>query len=115
MVKDDRHRTRAIAADGGELSLSSLRSAFNLVTSIQDEVHRYSIAFSRAKHQSSSLELRLEAAPGIGPNRARALYLRFRSMKAIAAATVEDLAATPGMNRSSAEKLYDYLHRDDEA
>jgi excinuclease ABC subunit C len=110
MVKDDRHRTRAIAADGAELSMSSLRSAFNLVTAIQDEVHRYSITYSRAKHQSSSLELRLEAAPGIGPTRARALYLRFRSMKAISAATVEELAATPGMNHSSAERLYAYLH-----
>lgn len=114
MVKDDRHRTRAIAADGGELSMTSLRAAFNLVTAIQDEVHRYSIAFSRAKHQTSSLELRLEAAPGIGPTRARALYLRFRSMKAIAAATVEELAATPGMNQSAAQKLYTYLHDDDE-
>lgn len=114
MVKDDRHRTRAIAADGGELSMTSLRAAFNLVTSIQDEVHRYSIAFSRARHQSSSLELRLEAAPGIGPGRARALYLRFRSLKAITAASVEELAQTPGMTRPSAEKLYQYLHPQDE-
>ncbi len=114
MVKDDRHRTRAIAADGGELSMTSLRAAFNLVTSIQDEVHRYSISYSRAKHQTSSLELRLEAAPGIGPARARALYLRFRSMKAVSAASVDELATTPGMNRSAAERLYNYLHGDEE-
>ena len=47
MVKDDRHRTRAIASDGGEISISAHKRAFNLVTAIQDEVHRFSITYSR--------------------------------------------------------------------
>jgi len=114
MVKDDRHRTRAIAADGGELSMTSLRAAFNLVTAIQDEVHRYSISFSRTRHKTSALELRLEAAPGVGPARARALYLRFRSLKGICAADVQQLAQTPGMTLPAAQTLFDYLHAGEE-
>ena len=51
MVKDDRHRTRAIASDGGEISIAAHKRAFQLVTAIQDEVHRYSITYSRSAHR----------------------------------------------------------------
>ena len=66
MVKDDRHRTRAIASDGGEISISAHKRAFNLVTAIQDEVHRFSITYSRSKHRKSGLESVLTGIPGIG-------------------------------------------------
>ncbi len=114
MVKDDRHRTRAIAADGGELSISSLRQVFTLVSAIQEEVHRFSISFSRKRHSSSSLQLRLEAASGIGPARAKALYRQFKTYKAILAATPEELAQVKGMNAGAAEALYHFLHDDNQ-
>ena len=47
MVKDDKHRTRAIAEDGGEIAINSNRQAFTLISTIQDEVHRYTIGFHR--------------------------------------------------------------------
>ena len=64
MVKDDKHRTRAIAQSGGEIAVAPHRSAFTLVSTIQDEVHRYSISFSRARHQKSSFELSLTKCEG---------------------------------------------------
>ena len=113
MVKDDRHRTRAITAQGGELSISSVRSVFALVSAIQEEVHRFSITFSRQRHQKNAFQLRLEEAPGIGPARARALYKRFRSWKALCAATVEELAQTEGVPAGAAESLWKFLHQEE--
>ena len=109
MVKDDRHRTRAIAANGGEISINSNRSAFALVTSIQDEVHRYSIRYSRQKHQSGSFQLLLTKAEGIGKTRAVALIKHFKTMKAIRAASVEELCQVEGMTKTAAESLYEFL------
>ena len=113
MAKDDRHRTRAIATEDGELSVSSFRAAFDLLTSIQDEVHRFSIGYSRSKHASRAMESVLRSVEGIGEKRAKNLFLRFRTLKAMEAATVEQLEETPGMTHLTALNLYRYLHEND--
>lgn len=111
MAKDDRHRTRTIATEDGELSVSSFRSAFDLLTSIQDEVHRFSITYSRAKHQSNAMDSALRSVEGIGEKRAKNLFIRFRTLKAMEAATLEQLEKTPGMSHMAALNLYQYLHK----
>lgn len=113
MAKDDRHRTRTIATEDGELSVSSFRAAFDLLTSIQDEVHRFSIGYSRSKHASRAMESALRSVEGIGEKRAKNLFLRFRTLKAMEAATVEQLEETPGMTHLTALNLYRYLHEND--
>ena len=110
MAKDDRHRTRVITTEDGELSVSSFRGAFDLLTSIQDEVHRFSIEYSRSKHRSKGMESLLKSVPGIGPKRAQNLFLRFKTMKAMKAATLEELEETPAMTAESARSLYAFLH-----
>lgn len=114
MVKDDRHRTRAIAAGGGEIAINSHRGAFSLVTSIQDEVHRYSISFSRASHQKSSFALSLTKCEGIGEKRAAEIFKAFKTIKGIRAASVEELAGVKGLSKPAAEKLHAFLHPKDE-
>lgn len=113
MAKDDRHRTRTIATEDGELSVSSFRAAFDLLTNIQDEVHRFSIGYSRSKHASRAMESVLRSVEGIGEKRAKNLFLRFRTLKAMEAATVEQLEETPGMTHLTALNLYRYLHEND--
>ena len=113
MAKADRHRTRTIATEDGELSVSSFRAAFDLLTSIQDEVHRFSIGYSRSKHASRAMESVLRSVEGIGEKRAKNLFLRFRTLKAMEAATVEQLEETPGMTHLTALNLYRYLHEND--
>ena len=109
MVKDQKHRTRAIAASGGEISINSSRAAFTLVSTIQDETHRYAIAYAHHSHTKKSLELSLTRAPGIGPARAKALLAQFKTLNAIKSASVEELAAIKGMTRASAQALREYL------
>jgi len=79
MVKDSRHRTRAITSQDQEIAISANRGVFAFVTGIQDEVHRYSIEFSRKSHQKSAVSTRLLEVEGIGEGRATALYKHFKS------------------------------------
>lgn len=102
MVKDSHHRTRAIASDGGELSLTSKRAAFTLVSTIQEEVHRFSVEYHRKKHKAASLTSSLTSIEGIGEARANALLRKFKTLKAISQASVEEIAAVKGMSKASA-------------
>ena len=110
MVKDDRHRTRAIRAENEEIAIRSSQSVFRLITAIQDETHRYAISFSRKKHRKTGFASVLTGVPGIGEQRAAKLLKHFKSMAAVKAADAEALAAAPGMTRPAAEALYRYLH-----
>ena len=110
MVKDDRHRTRAIRAENEEIAIRSSQSVFRLITAIQDETHRYAISFSRKKHRTTGFASVLPGVPGIGEKRAAKLLKHFKSMAAVKAADEEALAAAPGMTRPAAEALYRYLH-----
>ena len=110
MVKDSHHRTRAIASGGEEIALTSKRSAFTLVSSIQEEVHRYSVGYHRTKHKKTSVSLSLTAIEGVGENRAKALLKHFKTIKAISEASVEDLLQVKGMNKTTAENIYAAFH-----
>lgn len=110
MVKDDRHRTRAIRAENEEIAIRSSQSVFRLITAIQDETHRYAISFSRKKHRKTGFASVLTGVPGIGEQRAAKLLKHFKSMAAVKAADEETLAAAPGMTRPAAEALYRFLH-----
>lgn len=105
---------RAIAKDGGEISINANKNAFALDYRIQDEVHRYTIDFSRKSHRKSGMELAMTSVEGIGPARAKALFTAFKTQKAMRQATVEQLAAVKGMTSASAQRLYDWLHADEE-
>ncbi len=105
MVKDAHHRTRAIAEDGGEISINARRSAFTLISSIQEEVHRWAITYHRQRRQKNGIGTVLTEIEGIGEARAKALLKHFGSMKAIREASVEELAAVKGISRPSAEAV----------
>lgn len=112
MVKDDKHRTRAIAKDGGEIAINSSRSAFTLVSSIQDEVHRFAIGYHRQMRKKVTLGISLTSIEGIGQVRAKALLRHFRTVSAVRNADLEELAGAPSMTRPAAETVYRYFHGD---
>ncbi len=110
MVKDDRHRTRAIAKNGGEIAINSSRSAFTLVSSIQDEVHRFAVSYHRQMRKKASISSSLTSVEGVGPVRARALIRHFRTLSAIRSADVRELSAVPGMTGPAAEHVFAFFH-----
>lgn len=110
MVKDDKHRTRAIARDGGEIAINSNRSAFTLVSNIQDEVHRFAIGYHRQVRKKTTIASTLTSIEGVGQARAKALLKHFKTITAIKNADLQELIAAPGMNKPSAQRVYDYFH-----
>ncbi|MBQ4458812.1 MAG: excinuclease ABC subunit UvrC, partial [Clostridia bacterium] len=110
MVKDSKHRTRAIAHDGGEISISGARKVFALVTGIQDEVHRYAIGFHHQKHSKGARKSALTDIPGIGPKKAEILWKEFKTLDAIRRADIADLAAVPGISNTDAVNIKKVLH-----
>lgn len=110
MVKDSHHRTRAIARSGDELSLTSKRAAFTLVSTIQEEVHRFSVGYHRSKHGKASLSSSLLAIDGVGEKRCRALLKHFKTVKAVSQASEEELAKAPGMNKPAAKAVFEAFH-----
>lgn len=112
MVKDSKHKTRAITGDGGEIAINSMRSAFTLVSEIQEEVHRFSVSFHHKKHTKKGLELSLTKIDGIGQKKAKELLKEFKTIKNIKAASVDELQNVKGINRQLAEKIYDFYKED---
>ena len=110
MVKDSKHRTRAIAAEGGDISIKSNRAAFTFITGIQDEVHRFAIGYHKQRRSKSMLASELTEIEGIGKARAASLLKHFKTVKAIKAATADELAAAPGMTKAAADAVYKHFH-----
>ena len=109
LVKDDKHRTRAIAADGGEIQINSNKNLFKMLTEIQDEVHRFSINYQRKKHKMSQYELDLTKVKGIGEKKALTLLKQYKTKQGIKAASVEELMETAKISRETAEELHFFV------
>lgn len=110
MVKDNKHRTRAIATGGGEIQINGLRSAFSLVTQIQDEVHRYSVKFMHSKHKKKTYSSELLTVKGIGEKKAAKLMLKYKTRANLLQASPQDLAVTAGVSLEIAQELWRVLH-----
>ncbi|MBQ3123430.1 MAG: excinuclease ABC subunit UvrC, partial [Firmicutes bacterium] len=107
MVKDQKHRTRAISQLGEEVAISKNRRVFTLIGNIQEEVHRFAITFHRKTRGKSVTGSTLTKIEGIGETRAKALLKHFRTIAAIKDASEEELAAVEGMTKKAAKAVYD--------
>ncbi len=109
MVKDDKHRTRALLSSNGEIGLNPTDSFFHLITRIQDEVHRTAISYHHLLH--NKIQSELDKINGIGETRRNALIEHFKSIDNIKKATVSELLQVSGMTKKSAENVYNYFRK----
>ena len=109
MVKDNKHKTRAITKDGREIEIRDGRRVFTLISSIQEEVHRFAITYHKEKHTRSSLETKLTSIEGIGKKKAAVLMKTFKSLAKIKAATKEELSAVQGISKKDAENIKSFF------
>lgn len=87
--------------------------ALNLLINVRDESHRFAITYFRKLHNKNSIKSVLQDVDGIGEKRRIELHRKFKSMDNLRAATVEELAAVKGMNVTVAQKLFEFLHSND--
>ncbi len=109
MVKDDNHRTRGLYYNNVEVPIDKHSEGFRLITRIQDEAHRFAIEYHRSLRAKGQVKSILDDIPDIGPARRKALMRQFQSLEAVKEATLEELMEVPGMNRKSAESVYQFF------
>ena len=110
MVKDDNHRTRGLYYQNQEILFPPKNEAFDLITRIQDEAHRFAIEYHKLLRGKQQVKSVLDDIPGIGPTRRKALLQSMKTIEAIRNASVEELMKIPGMNQPAAQAVYLHFH-----
>ena len=110
MVKDDRHRTRALVTpEGKEIAIDSNQTVFALIGNIQEETHRFAVAYHRQLRSKRLRYSELDSIDGIGPVRKQELLKQFKSLKAIGDANLQDLERV--LPKNAAEAVYRHFHK----
>ena len=81
----------------------------HLVQRVRDEAHRFAVTFHRQRRSKSSIASAMDLVPGVGPKRRKMLIRRFGSAKGVREASLEEIAAVPGMTLTLARRVKDYL------
>ena len=114
MVKDDRHRTRALVhPDGREIGIQAVPALFALVGQIQEETHRFAIEYHRQIQSSHVKTSVLEKIPGVGEKRRTQLLKHFKTIKAIRNASLEQLEEV--VPKNTAKAVYEYFRQEDKS
>ncbi len=108
MVKDDRHRTRALVTpEGQEIGIRQNQAVFSLIGQIQEETHRFAIEFHRQQQSQRMKGSVLDKIPGVGEKRRAELLKYFKSVKNIKAATLAELEEAVPKNTAGA--VYEFF------
>ena len=108
MVKDDRHRTRALVApDGREIGIQAIPAVFALIGQIQEETHRFAIEFNRQQRKGRVQGSVLDRIPGVGEKRRTQLLKHFKSVRAIREAPLEELEQV--VPKNTAQAVFQYF------
>ena len=114
MVKNEHHKTADLMTETGEkIGLNPKSEGFYLLQRIQDEVHRFAIAFHRQVHSKNSLSSRLERIKGVGPKTRTKLLRNFGSLKRLSEASVEELTGL-GIPQKTAQTIKISLAKENE-
>lgn len=113
MVKDDRHRTRALVTpEGMEIRIDNNQSIFAFIGNIQEETHRFAITYHRSLRSKRLRYSELDSIPGIGPKRKQDLLKQFRSISAISEANLSELERL--LPKDAAHAVYLHFHSQEE-
>ena len=113
MVKDDRHRTRALVTpQGQEIAIDANPSVFALIGNIQEETHRFAITYHRKLRSKRLRYSELDRIPGIGPKRKQELLKTFQSITAISQASMLELERL--LPKDAATAVYQHFHPEGE-
>ena len=112
MVKDDRHRTRALVTpEGQEIRIDNNQAVFSFVGNIQEETHRFAISYHRQLRSKRLRYSELDTIPGIGPKRKQELLKHFKSLAAISGADLTELERL--LPKDAADAVYLHFHSQD--
>ncbi len=109
MVKDDHHRTRGLYFHNEEIDFPPNSEAFNMITRMQDEAHRFAIEYHRSLRSKDQVHSVLDDIKGIGPKKRKALMMHFKEIDKIREAEVSELTEVDGITEALAEEIYRFF------
>jgi excinuclease ABC subunit C len=109
MVKDDKHNSRGLIYNNNELPITQNSNVMQLVTRVQDEVHRFAITYHRSLRDRRVLHSVLEDIPNIGERRRKELLLKFGGVENIKKASYEELIETPAIDSKAAKSIMEFF------
>jgi len=109
MVKDEFHKTRAMTDGESEISFAKRREVYVLIYRIQEEAHRIAVSSVMRAKSKTLTRSSLEKIPGIGPAKAKRLLSAFGSLRALAAAGKDEIAAVRGISKRDAEAVENHF------
>lgn len=109
MVKDDKHNTRGLIYNNNELLIRPSSNVMQLITRIQDEVHRFAITYHRSLRDKRVLHSVLEDIPNVGEKRRKELLKKFGSIENIKNASLNELLDTESIDKKAAQSIVDYF------
>ena len=109
MAKDSKHKTSKIVSKDGDIEIKATRAAFTLLSEIQEEVHRFAISYHKSLHSKNTLESNLTKIEGIGKQKAKLIFTKYKTISALKKATLSDLCKIKGINEKVAQNVIDYF------
>ncbi len=111
MVKDSKHRTRGLINENGqEIVLSMYKGVFSLITSIQNETHRFANDYRKRLQKTNTYKGTLNTIPGVGPATVKILLQHFKTVSAVRSATQQELAQVKGVSKTVANTIYNFFN-----
>ncbi len=111
MVKNAKHRTKALVGINGEIEIKPTKAVYNLITKIQDETHRFAITYHQTKRSNAMVSSSLLQIEGIGAQKAKNLLKHFKTISAIKNAPKEELLKVQGISEKIAENIIEYYKK----
>ena len=112
MVKDDKHATRGLIYEKKEIMLLRNTKLYRLISSMQNEVHRFAISYHRNLRKKNTFKTVLDNIEGIGEKRKLELIKHFGSVEGVRKASLEDLKKAPLMNKKTAKNVFEYFNKE---
>ena len=110
LVKDRKHKTRAIISEAGEVDIRTNPAVFKFFTTLQDEVHRFAITYMQKKKQKQMFDSELMSIEGVGKEKYKLLLNEFKTVDKIKKATMQELCSVKGISQSLAQKIFSYFN-----
>lgn len=110
MLKDDKHRTKALVSESVEYDIKSDRNIWRFIVTIQDEVHRFALSYNKQLRKTRYVKSALDSILGIGPKKKKSLIKFFGSVEKIKKAKLEEIMEAPGIDKKTAVSIYSYFN-----
>ena len=109
LVKDEKHKTRAIVSEKGEISIKNDSKIFLILSKIQEEVHRFTIAYQKNLRKKENLKFKLNGLERIGEKTSIKILKHYENLEEIKRSTPEEISKIAKISLKKAEEILKFF------